>query len=402
MGAIELTILISVSVLLFTSLVYLLIRLYIYRHRHNLSYHKYNKLLISYENKYKVNLVDKKIRFKTTSRPSIAYIHRNLESLATINKSVSELFKIKNMQRSLNTNEVVELLNNLPSVPNLVDMSEFIDSSEKMLMKDLMLMFVSKTSHYLSDVYLKKIFGPNNHIRLRKKHIFIYNDIMLQTTIESNLLNPSVIHYDHVDPIIEIDAQSKRKTDYVLILNSKSRFLFTLYTRARREQINEYEELLKITHNYEMYKDVSSIKDAFIKYEHLEKVYDSSLKKIETMSGPKFSSYVQSALKSIYNIDIIQKSNSEYGNYLTFIDEQNLGHVVIQVKRHNDPINSTVVKELKAIQSLEGAFEAWLITNTSYTKQAIELAQTTNIKLLGLEELKEIIIKYNNNFYKTF
>lgn len=54
-------------------------------------------------------------------------------------------------------------------------------------------------------------------------------------------------------------------------------------------------------------------------------------------------------------------------------------------------MGNAAVQQVVAGKAYYGADESWVITNSTYTKGAIELANTTNTKLWDREKLSNLI-----------
>ena len=167
-------------------------------------------------------------------------------------------------------------------------------------------------------------------------------------------------------------------------------------------KINELEKLLLLVDSYDLYKNCASINDANKKQEHISKVTENTLNRIETMSGRRFISWVQTALHSLYKEDIELKSDEQLGLYLLMASRDKDKSTIICVKRRQDKISSSLIRKLKDVQSRENCKEAWIITNNKYTHVSINLAKELNVKLIDNNELSKIVQKFNTNYYQGF
>ena len=62
--------------------------------------------------------------------------------------------------------------------------------------------------------------------------------------------------------------------------------------------------------------------------------------------------------------------------------------VAVQVKFWSDPVGNHAVQEVVAAKPVYHADAAWVVTNSTFTRQAVELAQANSVKLIEGTELK--------------
>jgi restriction system protein len=64
---------------------------------------------------------------------------------------------------------------------------------------------------------------------------------------------------------------------------------------------------------------------------------------------------------------------------------------VIRVKRQSQPVDATAVEEVREAETTEKADQAWIITNSSFTDDAIEAASTSDVKLFDRDSVIAMI-----------
>lgn len=69
--------------------------------------------------------------------------------------------------------------------------------------------------------------------------------------------------------------------------------------------------------------------------------------------------------------------------------------IVVQAKRHSKSIGIEAVQQVHSSQNYYGASEAWVLSNRDYTEAARNLAKSNGVRLIGREELIEMILKMN-------
>jgi len=67
--------------------------------------------------------------------------------------------------------------------------------------------------------------------------------------------------------------------------------------------------------------------------------------------------------------------------------------VVVQAKRYSKAVGLKAVQEVTSAKPHYKADEAWVITNSSFTKAAEKLATSNNVRLIGREQLIDILSK---------
>ncbi|WP_316572904.1 restriction endonuclease [Neobacillus sp. YIM B06451] len=121
-----------------------------------------------------------------------------------------------------------------------------------------------------------------------------------------------------------------------------------------------------------------------------ERLRASGINEIDKMDGIKFEHYLKELYSTLgYNAKVTP-SSGDFGADL--ILTQNARKIVVQAKRHSNNVGVKAVQEIKAAQSHYDAGEAWVITNSYFTKAAIELAKSNSVKLINRDQLIQQIL----------
>ena len=116
-----------------------------------------------------------------------------------------------------------------------------------------------------------------------------------------------------------------------------------------------------------------------IKKYKIWKYQKSGLYEIDRMHGREFEKYLEAQfLKSGYKVSLTSYQN-DYGADL--VAYKNNKKIVIQAKRWNNKVGVKAIQEIVAAKGHYKATDAWVMTNNYYTKQAIELAASNDVKL---------------------
>lgn len=122
----------------------------------------------------------------------------------------------------------------------------------------------------------------------------------------------------------------------------------------------------------------------------------SELSQIDTMDGRMFEVFTGDLLRSngFENISITQAS-CDFG--VDVIAEKDDIRYAIQCKRYTGPIGVSAVQEVIASKSLHDCHVACVLTNSTFTPAAMELAKKNLVLLWDRTKLQKFIEKANNH-----
>ncbi|MCG2186658.1 restriction endonuclease [Staphylococcus epidermidis] len=131
-----------------------------------------------------------------------------------------------------------------------------------------------------------------------------------------------------------------------------------------------------------------------------EKKLQGTLKKanindIDNMSGLDFELYLKVLFKELGYKAITTNASHDFGADL--ILKKNHHKIVVQTKRYGYKKNVSIsaIQEIFASQRYHNADECWVITNSFFTKSAINLAKPCNVQLKDRYQLAKWILKVN-------
>lgn len=118
----------------------------------------------------------------------------------------------------------------------------------------------------------------------------------------------------------------------------------------------------------------------------------SGIKEIDMMSGYEFEEYLKALFKRLGYKAVVTKKSGDYGADLVLKGRK---RIVVQAKRYRKKNNVGInaVREVYGAKAYYEADEAWVVTNSYYTRQANELARKCNVKLLNRDELQKFIVQ---------
>ncbi len=127
----------------------------------------------------------------------------------------------------------------------------------------------------------------------------------------------------------------------------------------------------------------------------LKKLAKAGMSYIDKMDGYQFEVYLKALLKKLgYERIIVTKKSNDRG---VDIHIKGKNSIVIQAKRYGykNRVGISASQEVLGAKVYYKAQEAWVITNSQFTKQAIEFAAQTNTKLIDRNELQKLINQAN-------
>ncbi|MEK3992650.1 restriction endonuclease [Robertmurraya sp. FSL R5-0851] len=141
-----------------------------------------------------------------------------------------------------------------------------------------------------------------------------------------------------------------------------------------------------------MINDVQKRNKALLELE--EKLSKAGINEIDEMTGVEFEHYLSILLKKYgYQVRITPGSN-DFGADLILEGSE---RVVVQAKRYKRKVGIKAVQEINSARTYYKAKEAWVITNNYFSSQAMELADSTGVKLFDRNELVNLILLISTN-----
>ncbi|MEK3966310.1 restriction endonuclease [Paenibacillus sp. FSL H7-0323] len=124
---------------------------------------------------------------------------------------------------------------------------------------------------------------------------------------------------------------------------------------------------------------------------HAERLKKSGIAEIDNMEGVQFEQYLGHLFRSQgYKAEVTQAAG-DYGADLVLSKDGK--RIVVQAKRYSKNVGLKAVQEVRGAVSHYGASAAWVVTNRDYTEQAYKLAKSNNVRLIGREELIEMLLQ---------
>ncbi|MFL0506964.1 restriction endonuclease [Ureibacillus sp. 179-F W5.1 NHS] len=117
----------------------------------------------------------------------------------------------------------------------------------------------------------------------------------------------------------------------------------------------------------------------------------AGIKEIDEMTGEEFEEFLGHLFqKRGYKVSYT-KASSDYGADLILEDRDDI--IAVQAKRYSGSVGVKAVQEIIGSLKMYDATEAWVVTNSYFTRQAEKLAETNDVYLIDRDELIEMILK---------
>jgi restriction system protein len=126
-----------------------------------------------------------------------------------------------------------------------------------------------------------------------------------------------------------------------------------------------------------------------------QRLRESGISEIDAMDGIQFEYYLKELYSSNgYKVEITTASGDYGGDLILWKENRKM---VIQAKRYSKDVGIKAVQEVMGAKAYYSADEAWVVTNSHFTKAATELAKKSNVILIDREQLIDLILTMNLN-----
>lgn len=268
-----------------------------------------------------------------------------------------------------------ELIITNKKINNIDILSVIINISESRFFNKGRLEIISDSK----SIIIEDIDNPSGIVELVQK-IKRINLKNIQKNKENNWKN---IINKHITVLSKKHKILYSKDDYGIVKKDKwiKEVKYFLETISLNDVNNEeeFEEFIEILHD-----EIDKYNDS-IKSENDELEFDKN------MSPNDYEYYCKDILVA-QGIDArVTKQTGDQGVDVIVHNKNNEIVVVIQCKLYSSAVGNKAVQEVYAAKQHFGAKFAMVVTNNTYTKSAIELSNTTGVKLLHHEDLKDFL-----------
>ena len=128
----------------------------------------------------------------------------------------------------------------------------------------------------------------------------------------------------------------------------------------------------------------------WLKTRKTAKLRRSGIRDVDHMSGEDFERFLGELFKRRGFKVSYTATSGDYGADLILKDGGDI--IAVQAKRYSSTVGVKAVQEIIGAVKMYNATEAWVVTNSHFTRQAEKLADINDVYLIDREELIDIIL----------
>ena len=117
----------------------------------------------------------------------------------------------------------------------------------------------------------------------------------------------------------------------------------------------------------------------------------ADIAEVDKMSGEEFERFLGELFKRRGFKVSYTATSGDYGADLILKDGKDV--IAVQAKRYSSSVGVKAVQEIIGAIKMYDATEAWVVTNSYFTKQAIKLANINDVYLVDRKELIDMILE---------
>lgn len=122
-----------------------------------------------------------------------------------------------------------------------------------------------------------------------------------------------------------------------------------------------------------------------------ERLKRSGIAEIDKMEGVQFEQYLGHLFRSQGYKAEVTRAAGDYGADLVLSKDGK--RIVVQAKRYSKNVGLKAVQEVHGAIAHYRASAGWVVTNRDYTDQAHNLAKSNGVRLIGRDELVEMLLQ---------
>ena len=251
------------------------------------------------------------------------------------------------------------------------------------------------------EFYESKL-GFVNEYMFRVATMIINDKVRISNNIEKEIINHQDNNYSNIDNISSIDNIIKFWLESLAKDNVKVNDI-DLYTIAKINEVavqtnndllldclTNLKDWLKYYNSKVEYLRKESDKNRYLSgdfsKEKQAKAFKYSLINVET--GEEFELYLQNLFRELnYKVKHCGKSGDQGGDLV--VKKDNITYV-IQAKYYTHKLDNTPIQEVVGAIRFYNANRGVVITNSTFTKKAVELANTNRVILINGDDLEKL------------
>lgn len=167
-------------------------------------------------------------------------------------------------------------------------------------------------------------------------------------------------------------------------------FVILIVRRRKRARLQEEEERQERVRQWQTERQEQARQREAAKQRRIEAMLhpDRVRGEIHYMSGPEFERFMADVLRQKgYEVEETPLSGDQGVDLI--LPDLDGKRVVIQLKRWTGPVGNNAIQATFAGMAHYQADEGWIITTSTFTKSARELAKSTSVRLIDRDELAD-------------
>lgn len=116
----------------------------------------------------------------------------------------------------------------------------------------------------------------------------------------------------------------------------------------------------------------------------------STIDRIDRMDGREFELFLEEVFTALGYTVTVTPASRDFGADL-LLEADDGWTIAVQAKRYEKAVGLEAVQQVAASVPYYGVNEGWVVTNSSYTDSAYELAEPNQVRLIARMELEQLL-----------
>jgi len=125
--------------------------------------------------------------------------------------------------------------------------------------------------------------------------------------------------------------------------------------------------------------------------DYIQRLQASDMAAVDSMTGREFELYLEVLFQKLgYGTEQLPTTN-DFGADLILVNGDK--RIAVQAKRYKGNVGNRAVQMIIGAKRYYGCNEAWIVTNSFYTKAAIQMSEKTDVLLVDRNGLLDLMTK---------
>ncbi|STO09364.1 Restriction endonuclease [Exiguobacterium aurantiacum] len=116
----------------------------------------------------------------------------------------------------------------------------------------------------------------------------------------------------------------------------------------------------------------------------------STIDRVDRMEGREFELFLEDVFTELGYTVTVTPASRDFGADL-LLETPEGWSIAVQAKRYEKVVGLEAVQQVAAAVPYYGVNEGWVVTNSSYTDSAYELAEPNQVRLIARSELEQLL-----------